>query len=325
MKHRVLVFMPPQKETDNQQPPPTEIGKEESIPRLRTFQGDMATMLEDNKVSMTTVLQAEEKRRRDRGEVAGTGEEILKGEAVKKRKKIILIGGSVLFLVGTIAIVIALYLQSGRGRELIVPGNAVSTASLIASDSVHTITLSPETHDAFLKMSLARRRAATLALGKVEELKFSDQAGNLFDAPDFFAVAAPNVPTPFVRLLEPTYFFGLVQTGYRDTFLIAETRSFNAAWSGLLDWEPSMLSDLAQSVVRLDSPAFKAVNKEGPPVTTAFEDELYENRDVRVLHDLSGNVALMYSLIDRSTIIIASSQLAFKEALDRLKARGSIR
>lgn len=312
--------MPPQ-ETNNNSPKNPEEG---NAPRLRTFQGDMATMLEDNKVSMTTVLQAEEKRRRNTGEVATTGEEILTREAAKKRKKKIIIGGSALLILGIVLIILAFFLRSPKGQEVFTPDN-LPVPSLIASDQSYTIKLSRKTHDEFIKTILARRRATTLSLGKVEELKFTNEEGLPLSSSDLFSTISNKLPVPFLRLLDPQYFFGLVQTGYRDTFIITKTTSFNTAWSGLLDWEPSMLTDLAESMVRLDSPAFKAVTNQGPPVTSAFTDELYENRDVRVLKDTSGNVVLIYSLIDRTTIIIANSQLAFKEALDRLRARSSIR
>lgn len=312
--------MPPQ-ETNNNSPKNSEEG---NAPRLRTFQGDMATMLEDKKVSMTTVLQAEEKRRRNTGEVASTGEEILTKENARKRKKQIIIGGSILLVLGIVLISVAFFLRSPKGQEVLTP-NKLPAASLIASDQSYTIKLERNTHEEFIKTILARRRAATLSLGKVEELKFINNEGSFLTSSDIFSTITSKLPVPFLRLLDPQYFFGLVQTGYRDTFIIAKTTSFNTAWSGLLDWEPSMLTDLAESIVRLDSPAFKAVTNQGPPVTSTFTDELYENRDVRVLRDTSGNVVLIYSLIDRTTIIIANSQLAFKEALDRLRARSSIR
>lgn len=311
--------MPPQEKNNNSQ----KIPEEGTAPRLRTFQGDMASMLEDNKVSMTTVLRAEEKRRRDKGETASTGEEILTTEAAKKRKKVF-IGAGALVILGIILVGIAFFLQTPEGTEILTP-TITPTVSLIASDQTNTITLSKKTHDEFIKTTLARRRTVSLSLGKVEEIKFVNNKGEPLTSSEFFTIIAPTLPTPFLRLLEPQYFFGLVQTGYRDTFLISQTKSFNAAWSGLLDWETSMLTDLGESMIRLDSPAFKAVTKQGPPVTKSFTDELYENRDVRVLRDTSGNIVLLYSLIDRTTIIIANSQLSFKEALDRLRARSSIR
>lgn len=311
--------MPPQEQNNNT----TKNSKEGATTRLRTFQGDMASMLEDNQVSMTTVLRAEEKRRRDRGEMASTGEEILTQEATKKRKKIF-IGGGILIIFGIILVSIAFFLQTPDGAELITP-TISPPISLIASDQKNTITLSKKTHDEFIKTILARRRALSLSLGKVEEILFVNSKGDPIPSSELLSIIAPTLPTAFIRLLEPQYFFGLVQTGYRDTFFITQTKSFNAAWSGLLDWEPAMLTDLGESMVRLDSPAFKAVTKQGPPVTTSFTDELYENRDVRVLRDVSGNIVLLYSLIDRTTIIIANSHLAFKEALDRLRARNSVR
>lgn len=56
-------------------------------------------------------------------------------------------------------------------------------------------------------------------------------------------------------------------------------------------------------------------------VPHAFEDAVVKNKDVRILRDAAGKVALMYGFYDKETIIITNDENTFKEVVARLASR----
>lgn len=291
---------------------------------LRTFQDDMASLIEENKTTISGVLEAEEKRRRETGERrAPKKEEVLSAEKKARNKRLFLFGG-VLVGLGIIAIALVFFLQSETGETLI-QGTSRVHVSLIAADQKQTIALREHSREKLLSAIEEKRREGILPLGRVEEIIIQKSDGSEYTANEIMPLLAPSLSQSFVRALEPRFFFGLTQVGYREAFLILDTTSFHAGYGGLLDWEVSAIDEVGQILARLDGAAYKAATKTAGPVPSSFSDELFLNRDVRVLRDQSGDISLMYSIIDRSTILIASSEESFKEALERLAARRSIR
>jgi len=57
----------------------------------------------------------------------------------------------------------------------------------------------------------------------------------------------------------------------------------------------------------------------------AWVDRVVDNKDARVLVDPDGNVAMLYTFLDKQTLVIASSAESLKEILFRLTAGRIVR
>jgi hypothetical protein len=49
-----------------------------------------------------------------------------------------------------------------------------------------------------------------------------------------------------------------------------------------------------------------------------FEDEVVKNKDIRVLKDSTNTTVLLYSFINKETLIITTNEQTFNEVYDRL-------
>lgn len=315
--------MPPQKNTQ-----PENKKLDQNIRPLRTFKDDMAELIEKQGTSMNDMLLAEQTRR-----ISYETRNVVSNESnassflVQHKKWILLIGGALIIL-GALALFLVFFFETKSGGTTLIPYTVTKTPPMVPTDTGSTIPIAILDKKNILEAVEVRRRSITQSLGKVEEIRFivgTEREGTPVTTQAFIQTIAPQLPSAFIRILEPQFFFGITQTGYRETFLIMKIKSFHTGFSTMLDWEPELLNDLSTLIVRLDGAAYRSVTKQGTPVPTTFTDELFENRSVRVSKDLSGTTSIIYALVNRDTLVIASSELSLDEALDRLSARRTVR
>lgn len=61
------------------------------------------------------------------------------------------------------------------------------------------------------------------------------------------------------------------------------------------------------------------------PITGAFTDRIIRNKDVREFKDNNGTILFLYSFLDNSHIILASSEAALSEAISRVEKQAFVR
>jgi hypothetical protein len=84
-------------------------------------------------------------------------------------------------------------------------------------------------------------------------------------------------------------------------------------------WEPMMIRDLQNIFLR-------PTDRVSPPLYTIgtssvgykFEDAILQNKEIRAVRDLKGNVVLLYAFLDTKTILITSDETTLKEVSARL-------
>jgi hypothetical protein len=108
----------------------------------------------------------------------------------------------------------------------------------------------------------------------------------------------------------------------KSPFLIFKTEFHENAFAGMLDWEQTISRDL--------TPLFgTAVLDEGRPLNAPtdsfFVDRIIQNKDTRILIDLTGEERLLYSFIDTRTLVIATNRNTFLEILTRANATRTTR
>ncbi len=129
---------------------------------------------------------------------------------------------------------------------------------------------------------------------------------------EIFFIVKNNIPPNLLRAMEDQDFlFGIHSLGANRPFFVITVESFENAFAGMLKWESFMFDDLA-SLFSLDVSSTQFIDR-------LFEDVVIKNRDARILKDSEGNIVLIYSFIDKETLVIATNEETFDEVVNRLK------
>lgn len=112
---------------------------------------------------------------------------------------------------------------------------------------------------------------------------------------EFFEILALSAPRSLTDTLDNAYMLGTIVTTTSEPYLIIRSYNFESLFAGLLAWEKNIQSDFA--------PLF------GIPQTgsTLFTDAVKDNKSTRILYDAGGNEVLVYSFVNRNTVIITTS------------------
>lgn len=99
-----------------------------------------------------------------------------------------------------------------------------------------------------------------------------------------------------------------------EPFIVLKVSSFDTALGGILEWEDSMSADLAPlfgtPVLATFDPTARTATQTRAPF---FVDVVHANRDMRVLRDEAGDERIVYSFLDRSTILISTDRTVIEE------------
>lgn len=307
---------------------PTPAPEESMVKPLETFQRDIESVVQHDNVSVLSIATAEANRR------SATGEE---EPATKKEKtrsllqNIAMIGGGLIFLVGASG---ALAYLVTRPTSVPVASTATALTPFISVDAVKEITITSDEPRAKVMASLdAARQATSLSLGLMSQLLVTESSttpnGSTavpLAAQDFFTLLAPNIPGALARSLKPDYLLGVHVYNGNEAFVIVNVYAYEEAYSGMLAWEPFMPRDLAPLFTYSPSPRIpeqgistSSANTKSQFLQTGFVDKIVENHDARVLQNEYGDVYLLWTFLDRNTLVVTTNDATLREVISRLK------
>ncbi|MDO8548119.1 MAG: hypothetical protein Q7R71_00395 [bacterium] len=328
---------PPRASTLPAAKPPAE---ESSVKPLETYQADIEKVMQGSNTSIVSIAAAEAERRAQRGREEQIGAEPAvpfkeRAIAFSKKFSMVLAGMALLAVAGGVIAYLAL-------RPTTVPVAVAPTSPFIAVDDTQTVILAlNKPRDAILTLDGARL-GVNLSLGLVERLVPSiastTEGGNTsvpLDAQTFLSTVAPNIPANFLRTIEPTYLLGVHVYDSNQPLLILRVDSYQEAFSGMLAWEFYMKNDLAPLFTYTPSPRIQTppvtdaastasttpptVSAEASFVQAVFKDNIVENHDTRVLQNDAGDIYLLWTFLDRNTLVITTNGATLREIISRLK------
>jgi len=141
--------------------------------------------------------------------------------------------------------------------------------------------------------------------------KESDAQEQIIELSELFFILEASTPGGLVRAFRDNFLFGIHSFVENRPFLIIKTDPFANAFSGMLQWESFMVGDLEPLFI------FGDIDKNS--LASEFEDVVIKNQDTRTLKDVNGNSVLLYSFIDKETLIITTNETTFDELVVRLK------
>lgn len=102
-----------------------------------------------------------------------------------------------------------------------------------------------------------------------------------------------------------------------EPFMVLKVNSFDAAFSGMLTWENTMSADLSPFFGSTVSGTYDAKSRTATQILPPFfVDTIISNVDTRILTDEARNERIIYSFINRNTILITTN----RDALSAISA-----
>ncbi len=338
--------------------PKTGVAQGEKIPEttsvrpLETYQGDIEKYIQEKNISTVTIAAAEANRRSAQlsqpttiatNEIQPTQE-----EASGWGQKIVFILASAVLIVSAIGGVTYAVLRSST-----VPLQTDTQAPFIVVDDRVLITLSPgnTTRSALFQELQAATKNTKLSTDLVAQILPIVTATNTqqvaMPAEQFFSLLGPTLSAPFLRTISPLFLFGIHAISDNQPFLLLKVDSYQQAFSGMLAWEPTMSQDLlplfaytppappqTQTITTTISTTTASTTSTAtstlsstttietlPPrmTPTVFIDKIIENHDARALVNQAGQITLLWTLLDKNTLLITTNERTVREIISRLK------
>ncbi len=305
-----------------------------SIAPLQTFQGDIARVVKDNNVSVVSIAAAEATRRGS-APLADSLDESKQRSASSTLRTVVFVA------LGIVLIVSAL---GGLGYALLhnapLPQQQQGVAPYISIDGTAVATL-PGDASATTAMNalVAAKKNISLSLGLVAQLYVqsaatsSNSQATYADAQTLFGIIAPDMPETLMRDIEPVYLLGVHSYGINQPFLILKIDSYEQGYAGMLSWEPTMKQDLYPLFAYTPAPKIQAPTEPAQMasstasttpaapaafVQTGFTDQIVDNHDARVLLTPDNQIYLLWTFLDRGTLVITTNEGTLHEVIARL-------
>ncbi|MAG12524.1 hypothetical protein CL630_01800 [bacterium] len=296
---------------DNEQKTPEEKkeGQDTFIKRLRTYKYDISEALKQQKQSFTGMVIAEKKRQEKSG--------VVQPEQTRKifTPKNIFIGLGILLVVLAIGVSAFMLLRAKAPEQVISP--SLDIQSPVFLENHKTISIERFNENEIRGKVEVLKREENMPIDSILGITFTKtietlegEQTALLSTSELFSMLGHETPRQLIRTFNDPFLFGFHAFRKTEPFLILTNRFYDGAFLGMLQWEPFMLSDL--------SPMF-LLERTDFSRTQLFEDVVIQNNDVRILKNTNNETKLLYSFVDRNTIVITTNTDAFKEIVTRLK------
>jgi len=269
---------------------------------LRTFQGDMQEHIEVKKETVATIAIAEQKKKIEHNEPTYTEPEV-RAKKPGGGGSLFVIFGILALIVGGVILGAMYFLQTETDTTL---GSSVEK-TLISYTDKKEVALSTLNAQALATSLLQEKATYQAAANSVLYTKFS-QGGTVILNTTLFQTIAINAGDALKRNIEDGM-VGVYSFDTTELFFVLKPDDFGIVYSGMLDWESALGSDMS-----LFFPLLQKHLESNPSV---FTDETYKNKDVRVIRNENGAIILLYGFIDKDTLVITANERVFEAILNR--------
>lgn len=272
------------------------------IKSLRTFQGDVQEAIAKNNFSTTKIFVAEQEKKLTTPEP----EKIV--EKSKVRNNAFAFFGIAFILLGLLTIGWFYYTKSNEKVAV-----EQKTKTLIGFSEERKIEVT--NRDSLITKFSENRNSWDMAVNSVLYTHIESN-GNKISTPNLLNSLAPNMPQSLQRSFGEDYMLGIYSFDTNEPFIILKVVDYPLAYSGMLKWEENMLKDIGGlfgSMTEL---------KDG---TLTFTDETIKNKDLRILKNSTGNPLLIYSFIDRQTLVIVKNKNILSAVVDKILINKQVR
>ena len=319
---------------------------------IRTYQEDIADVIKNDNVSMIKIALAEKKRQDSN---AGFNTIV---ESNTKSGKTYLIAGIAFVVLVIVGLAFGyIYIQSQTASKQATDVAKMQVPQVIYTEMTSDFSVDNMDSNDIIK-SIDQEKNGVMDTGTMKAVYLTTGEGTSTQAlttEQFFSVLGTRIPNSVVKSLDPVFLLGVYAYTPREMFVIFKVKSYDTAFAGMLDWEPNIETDIGNIFISNDST--KSINplttstvststtasssdlSANPAGTTTpntgsslqiftqkrFVDKVLSNKDTRILQDQSGTPYMLYTFLDKNTLVIATSEKALKEILFRITTGRIIR
>ncbi len=224
-----------------------------------------------------------------------------------------------------------LYLKSPLANE-VVKDTEIKIPSIVMPDVQKIISIDGLLEEKLIKGLANTWKSENVDLGKIHEFILTEASGEntvRVTGSNFINKLGLNMPDTLKRSLTDRWMMGVYVTDEsRDPFIILTTDFFQNTYAGMLKWEAVMPDELAvvfdykerAELANGTSSISSFFNIKGK-----FEDRVILNRDVREFRDEAGNLFLLYSFLNKDTLVISTSEAIIRTLIDKIEKQTYIR
>lgn len=270
---------------------PEENKKTERVPikSLRTFQGDVQEAISKNNYSTTTILVKEQARKLENP--VETAEVIGKSNA---RNKTFIIFGVFFIVIGIVSVAALYYIKANE--EIIVEKQTKAIIAFTEESQVPMTSLNRKEIFEKINENKSKNELVVNSVIYINPLLNDNQV----PTENLLSVIAPSMLPSLNRSFDKEYMLGVYSYDTNEPFIILTVKDYSLSYPGMLKWEESMALDLGE--------IFNYSPNQSSSTPRVFVDEVIKNRDIRALKDSSGNYILLYSFVDRKTLVITKNE-----------------
>lgn len=291
-----------------------------SIKRIRTYKEDIASVIQKQKASFTSIVAAEHIRR------TGTPKESTQ-KPKRDLKKIGIVLGSIIFIALGISVVVFFTLFYKK-EEVLIQENI---PSFIFVEEQKKIDITGKDSREILQTLGFERANTFLPLGQIAHLYITETTKELdtdvtriISAEEFLTNIRAQVSGAFLRSLDPSFMLGIHVFNQNQPFIIFKSNSYQHSFAGLLEWEETMYHDFILFTGLKSDPILGAPidPQTGREITLSekFVDKVVQNIDVRALVSETGGIKFLYAFPNQQTLIITTNENTLTEIITRLNS-----
>lgn len=284
-----------------------EIAKKESpeLSSIRTFRQDATSTVINEKLSAAKMI-AQEANNRKKESVVNTN---------WKKNLIIFLSSCILITVGGSIIYFAYNLRKEKSQ--VNPNNSIK--SIIFSDEHKEIDITGKKPEEVTSLIGDQIKSSPADREKVENIYFTrinkiwngkdwEEKKEILDFKSLVASSTLQVSNDLTRFLEDEFMLGIYYTNQISPFYVLRTKYYSNAASALLNDENRIIYNLYAPF--LDSADVEILR------TVGFKDRTIKNVDIRFIENEKNQTILLYSFLDKNTLLIAENEDIFLKILN---------
>ncbi|MCE9643802.1 hypothetical protein K8Q93_00945 [Candidatus Parcubacteria bacterium] len=299
--------MDPETPDNNQVPSTPPITN--SLRTIRTLKGDVEAGMAQGKTTVVSMAAAETERRAREA----TFFENKATEPMRKAK----IVGFFLLALGTIVIAGGLFYYFVNNQASEDPQARILPPDYIYSEQFRLLNLNNASGDQVVTELGRARQETTGQLGSIAAIipiETGSGVSRALTGDELLTRLDPQAPQEVTRTLQGPFLFGVHVFDGNQPFLILKPDAYETSFAGMLAWESSLPFRLGRAL----RPAADWTNASSSLTSVTWNDMVISNKDARVLRSKEGKTLLLYSFIDRSTLVITTNEQTFGEIVRRI-------
>lgn len=288
---------------------------------IRTYESDLADVMSKKQTSTASIAIAESKKREElaRKSVADGAAELQSAPWKSYGKQIIFGFLGLIFIASGAYGGYYLYEQSALAKPYVTP-KAIVAPTLIPYDEQSPLAVNAQmTSGELISKIYSQINKTQTTYGKIFQILLTSTSTPV-TASSFMRQTESNMPDVIERSLTDRWMFGFYSegSGEKTPFIALSTDFFQNVFAGMLAWENTMPNDLSALLNYKQGSAYFNVHG-------SFIDKVIKNRDVREYVSDDGKVFILYSFIDKGTLIITTTESAFIAAIDHIEKQTYVR